>query len=442
MRKIIPFALALTLPFLLPVPAHPATRAPLGDAVAGYLAPLLQMRDFSGSVLIAHHGRILVNRGYGFANFELAVPATASTRYAIGSVSKTFTAAAVLLLAERGQVTLGDEIGKLLPGLPWGGQVTIKHLLEHTGGVPDYYVLPDFAARRSQPVSLAEFTRWIGTKPLDFAPGTKSNYSNSGYVLLAAIIEKVSGQPYPLYLRRNIFDPLKMSSTGDLSEAGVTDRLATGYDPGFPPARLQRPVTFDPGWLLGCGSIYSTTGDLLRWAEAVRHKTLIHDDRFPATYGWGLRQVFNRRLLEQNGRLPLGYTSFVGLYPDDDLVVITLSNLQVDLAERIGHDLAAAALGVPYARPELRREVPVDPARMAEYAGRYEIAPGFVLAVRADGGRLALAGPEGDYLPLEAESDTRFLFRALYTEITFERDDQGRVSRLDWAGQFKAQRVP
>jgi CubicO group peptidase (beta-lactamase class C family) len=435
-------ALLETSAFVAPTSsqAKPPSDRHLAEEVESYLAPLVEQRDYSGVVLIWRGNRAVVDRAFGLANAELGVANRTTTRFAIGSVSKPFTAAGIQLLAARGKLSLSDPISRYVEDLPWGDKVTLQQLLAHRGGVPDYYSQPDYFARRSQPIDLARFGRWIGTKPLDFVPGKESRYSNSGYALLASVIERVSGQPYRDFLKANIFGPLGMQHTGDLTEAGIIGGLATGYNPGFPPERLQRPVTVDPSWLVGSGSIYSTSADLLRWAEAVQSRQPFRLDLQSDSFGWGKREVAGRPFIEQNGRIPLGYTSYLAVYPSDGLIVVVLSNVQVDIVERLGRDFAAISFGERCDRPTRRKEVPIAPARLADIVGRYSISPDLVLTVRASGGRPSLAGPEGDFLPLYPESENSFYFSALGTRISFLRDSSGKVVALDWGGQFKAEK--
>jgi CubicO group peptidase (beta-lactamase class C family) len=431
--------MALVIGFAFPASA--GTSAALSDRVNGYIEPLVASRDFFGGILISQRGQTVVDRSYGMANAELAVPARTTTRYAIGSVSKSITAAAILILRRDGKLSLSDPVGRFIAGLPYGDRVTIEQLLTHAAGVPDYYLFPEYFAKRSQPISLGELAALLAKKPLDFEPGSKSNYSNSGYALLADVIEKAAGQRYAVFLRSRIFEPLGMADSGDLAASGLVENLATGYDPGFGPFRLQRPVSVDPSWLVGSGSLYSTTSDLRRFAEANRSGKLVALDREPYPYGWGKRKDEERIFWEQNGRIPLGFVSYLALYPSEDMVVVVLGNVQVELAERIGHDLAAMAAGkspdLP-ARPAAASAAPKDFERLA---GRYEVAPGFALSVRADGDRLLLAGPEGDFLPLIPESTTRFFYPSLRVEVTFTLDQQGKATALSWAGQFLAKRI-
>jgi CubicO group peptidase (beta-lactamase class C family) len=428
---------ALLTPALAPAQlASPRSR----DAVASYLAPYVAMHDLSGTVLIVKVGTDSLVWAAGSADRERGIAAAPETRYGIGSLTKTFTAAAIVMLAERGKLSLADTVGKFIPAFPHGGEITLTELLEHSAGVPDYHNLPDYARRRSEPTTLAQFASWIGTKPLDFRPGAKSSYSSSGYALLAYVIERVSGMRYAEFLRQNVFEPLGMRSSGDLTDS-VLPPLAKGYDPGFPPEGIQAPPVMSATWLEGSGSLYSTVSDLATWARAVTGNRLFHFSALPYPYGWGQRKWWGRDVIEQDGRIALGYTAHISIYPKDSVIIVILSNIQSAATDRMRMDLGALVFHERYQAPTLRPIAMPGRALLAAYTGRYEVAPGFVMSVRAQGSNLALAGPEGDYLPLDPESDTEFFFRALYVPIHFERDSTGRVVDLNWNNQFTCKRI-
>jgi CubicO group peptidase (beta-lactamase class C family) len=427
-------------------PSHHVTSArDLQSRVDAYVNPYVRMRDFSGVVLMAHQGRVLLNRAYGFASYELGLPASATMKFAIGSVTKTFTAAAVELLAERGRLSLHDTVSKFLPELAIGSRITIAQLLGHSAGVPDYYGFPEYAARRTEAISLDEFVRLVGNKPLDFNPGSEERYSNSGYKLLAAVVARASGMSFKAFLRTQVFEPLHLAATGDLTDEGLIADLAPGYDPGFPPALVQPPAYTSRSWLEGDGSLYSTTADLLRWVEAIRSDTLVHTSHLPYPYGWGKRARFGQDVLEQDGRIPAGYTTYVGMYLQEHLTVVVLSNIQSQAVFQMGPDLGAIALGEHYEVPRIRAGTlnppPVDTVTLDRLTGRYEVFPGFVLSVRASAFGLLLAGPDGAYLPVETEGAREFFFRPLYVPIQFRTDASGRATALLWAGTQECKRI-
>jgi CubicO group peptidase (beta-lactamase class C family) len=200
--------------------------------VDAYVKPYLEMGGFSGSILIAKGGKILLKKGYGMANYELGVPNTPDTKFHIASVSKPFTAAAVMLLQERGLLSVSDPLTKFISDYPKGDKITVHHLLTHTSGIPNVNNYPDYDAKSKFPQTPASLVEMFKNKPLIMQPGDQYNYSNSNYNLLAYIIEKVSGKSYGEFLKENIFQPLAMKDTGHDGQAEtLLKNRASGYVP-------------------------------------------------------------------------------------------------------------------------------------------------------------------------------------------------------------------
>lgn len=426
--------------------AQEAPRAPgpleVASRVDEYVQPYLRMQAFAGTILVARQGEVLVSRGYGYADLGGELRASPSTIYGLGSIAKTLTAAAVVLLAEQGQLALTDPVSAHLAEFGPEDGITIANLLEHSSGLRDYYSWSIYRTGRQMPISQEAFLARAVAEPLDFAPGSQSAYSNTGYFVLAAIVERVSGLPFDEFIRRYLFEPLGMNASGSFEDGRTADGLATGYDPGFPPTNLQPAESVSATWLAGSGSVYSTAPDMHRWLSAIRDHALVDLDRLPYPYGWGKHTRLGRDVLEQNGRIPTGYASYAGLYPAEDVVVVVLGNIQAEVTQQMGVDIAAIALGEPYEIPEVRpRADRPDSSVLQTYAGCYEIAPGFDLTVRAVEEGLLLAGPDGAFLPLDYEGGDAFFFRPLWVPVSFVRDGNGRPSWLDWNGQFEAERT-
>ena len=226
----------------------------------------------SVSVAVVQHGEITYAKAFGQANIAENRSADASTRYAIGSVSKQFTSAALLLLAEQRKISLDDKVAKYLPDLTRAREVTIRELLSHTSGYEDYapqdYIIPDW----TRPITPAEILNHWAKKPLNFDPGTRWQYSNTNYVIAGQIFEKVSGQPLVAFLREKIFQPLGMSTPGEITDHDPADASAyTRYALGPP-----RPVAREgPGWMFAAGELAMTPSDLARWDIAFLEKKIL-----------------------------------------------------------------------------------------------------------------------------------------------------------------------
>jgi D-alanyl-D-alanine carboxypeptidase len=434
--------LLVVLALLGPWPGYGETPAPaalpcqsavsgLGSRISAYLRPAVENRDFQGVVLVAC-GDATIYRGAFSPQTMGGVPATGHERFAIGSVAKTFTAAAILKLAQEERLHLSDPLSKFLPSFPHGGEIKIEQLLGHSAGVRDYYVLEYFAAHRKEPISLPQLVEVIGRAPLDFAPGTKSSYSSSGYALLARVVEVISGRPFHDYLQAAFFEPLGLRDTGPLGNAGARRGVMAGHDPGFPPSLLQAADESHPDWLTGSGSLVSSAEDLLQWYRRFAAGDVVRWRELSFPYGWGPRDERGQWVLKQDGRIP-GYATMVAGYPRDGVIVIVLSNVQTGSLDAISKDLVALALGEPAAPPAPRRLVHLPEKSLGPFTGRYEMSPGNVLTVRKARRGLELASSDGVFMPLDALGKDHFYFRALSADIRFETGPTG-VTAMSWSG--------
>ncbi len=229
-----------------------------------YMDAAVKVDGFSGSVLVSRGGETLFARGYGMANIELQVPNTPRTKFRLGSITKQFTAMAIMIIAEQGKLKLDDPIGKYVDDAPktWK-KVTLHHLLTHTSGIFDFTSDPDLEKLMSRPETLRSLIARFKDKPVNFPPGEKFAYCNSGYVLLGAVIEKVSGMSYEAFLRKSIFEPLGMKDTGYDHTETILPNRAAGYErvgDGLKNAdyiHMSQPFS--------AGALYSTVEDLARW---------------------------------------------------------------------------------------------------------------------------------------------------------------------------------
>ena len=225
-------------------------------------------KKFMGSVLVAQDGKIRLDKGYGFANLEWNIPDSPATKFRLGSITKQFTAASILLLEERGKLKVEDPVKKHLPDAPaaWD-KITIYNLLTHTSGIPSFTSFPDYRSTEATPTTPEQLVARFRDKPLNFQPGEKWEYSNSGYVLLGYLLEKISGQSYKDFVQENIFKPLAMNDSGYDSNSALIQRRASGYSP-------SRNGPVNAGYIdmtipFSAGALYSTTNDLLRWEQGL-----------------------------------------------------------------------------------------------------------------------------------------------------------------------------
>lgn len=322
-----------------------------------YMKAYEEKGRFSGAVLAAKNSRIILSRGYGMADYELGVPNNPQTKFHLGSVTKQFTAMAIMMLEEKGKLSVNDTLVKYIPDYPNGGDITIHNLLTHTSGIPDY-INDDksFAsiARLYHPVEqiIARFK----SRPLEFKPGSRYDYSNSGYVLLSYIIQKVSGVSYDNFLKENIFKPLGMDDTGYDSSTPIIKNRAKGYC--ISSGGLINASFFDRSNLIGADGLYSTVEDLYTWDRALYTEKLVNNKTLgriftaypPAdTYGYGW--TVNKNEISHYGLMD-GY--FTCIYRDisDKTAVIILSNIEQAPVRMICRDINLVLDGGEYKLPD------------------------------------------------------------------------------------------
>src|ERR1043166_9618615 len=336
---------------------------------------------FMGSVLVARDGKTLLDKGYGFANLEWQIPNAPTTKFRLGSITKQFTAASILLLEERGKLKTDDLVKKYMPDAPaaWD-KVTIFHLLTHTSGIPSFTGFPDFPTRQLQAMTPQQLVDWFRDKPLEFEPGTKWNYSNSGYVLLGYLIEKISGQSYADFVQQNIFTPLGMKDSGYDSNSAIIEHRAAGYAPGKNGPENAGYVNMTVP--LSAGALYYTTEDLLRWEQGLFGGKLLTPASLAKmttpfkenyAFGLGVSTEGGHKVIAHNGGIQ-GFNTSLAYYPDDKLVVAVLGNLNGGAPDEIANSLGKVAIGEKVILPTERKEITLPPQSLQKYVGNYELA--------------------------------------------------------------------
>jgi CubicO group peptidase (beta-lactamase class C family) len=391
---------------------------------------------FMGSVLVAQDGKVLLDKGYGFANLEWDVPNTPTTKFRLGSITKQFTAASILLLEERGKLKVEDPVKKYMPDAPaaWD-KITIFHVLTHTSGIPSLTSFPDFEAHEAQAMTPEKLVEWFRDKPLEFEPGTKWNYSNSGYILLGYLIEKISGQSYSEFVQQNIFTPLGMKDSGYDSNSAIIAHRAAGYTPGKSGAVNAGFV--DMSIPFSAGALYSTTEDLLRWEQGLfGGKVLTAASLAKMTtpfkqdyaFGLGVSTQNGHKMIAHDGGIQ-GFNTALAYYPDDKLVVAVLANVNGP-AGQIAGNLAKVALGEKVVLPTERKEITVSPEILKHYVGTYELTPNFSLAITLEDSHLVSQGTNQGKVAMFAESETMFFLKLVDAQIEFVKNEKGEVTNL------------
>ena len=393
--------------------------------------------QFSGTVLVAREGKVLLDRGYGLADREWSIAATPATRFRVASITKQFTAAAILLLAERGKLALDAPLKTYLPDAPaaWD-KVTVLNLLNHTSGIPDYLGAADYPATQAIPATPQLLLARFRDRPLDFAPGEGWAYSNSGYVLLGLLIEKQSGLSYGEFLRKNLFEPLGMRDSGYDDGAAVIARRASGYrlDHGAVVPALYR----HQSTLYAAGGLYSTAEDLLRWQQALYSgkvlsaaslQRMLTPNSHQAGLGLMVLPLEDHVVYAHGGGVD-GVHTMMSYDPATRVTVIVLSNQQDADVVALAGQLAAAARGETVVLPGERKDITVPAAKLQTYAGTYAFAPGFDIVFTLEGGQLFGQASGQQKYPATAEAPGMFYFRVNGAEVEFFGDAKGHSESL------------
>ena len=439
-------ALACAMLPLCPVAlaAPPATTATPPAIVASQfdaiLAKAFAADQPGAAVIVVQDGRVVYRKGAGMASLELGVALQPDMVFRLGSITKQFTAAAVMLLVEQGKIGLKDPIDKYLPGYPMQGHaITVEHLLTHTSGIQSYTDIPGWMTSRiTSEMSVQELVDAFKKEPMQFAPGSQYRYNNSGYVLLGAIVEKVSGKTYEAFVTESIFKPLGMTNTYYGSNAPVIPRRVQGYTgPADKPANARYLSMTQP---YSAGSLVSTVDDLAKWDAALYTETLLKratlEQMWTAFtlndgkstnygYGWAVATLRGRRSIEHGGGIP-GFSTFALRVPEDRVYVAVLCNSDNPKTSPgyVAKRFAAIAMGRPF--PEYT-SVRVDPKVLAGHVGVYEVDKETRRNVTVDGDRLFTQRTGGSRLEARPSSETEFFYENSLTHFRFERDASGRT---------------
>jgi len=410
------------------------------DKVDEYIKAEMERRHIPGlSLAVVRNGEIVKTKGYGLANVELNVAAAPETIYQSGSVGKQFTATLVMMLVEEGRLSLDDPITKYFAAAPdsWKN-ITVRHLLTHTAGISNsLYQKIDMRHDYTED----ELVRQIAALPLDFPPGARWSYSNAGYMMLGILVHRVTGRFYGDLLREKIFEPLGMTTARVIDEADIVLNRAAGY-------RLVDGELKNQEWVsptlnkTADGSLYLTVLDMAKWDAALYSDKLLKRSSFdlmwtPAKlndgtatsygFGWIIGTARGHRLFQHGGGWQ-GFSTHIARFVDDKLTVIVMTNLAGVVAATISNGVAS--LYEPELAPPGHTAIRIDPKVVDPYVGEYELAPGFVVTVSREGERMWLQATGQGRAELFAESETEFFLKVVNTQITFVRDESGKVTHL------------
>jgi D-alanyl-D-alanine carboxypeptidase len=430
-RSVVFLSLFLSLPLL--------AAAGLTERLDAIASKQFKENEPGAAVLVMKSGTPLLRKGYGMADLEQGIRMTPGAVIRLGSITKQFTAVAVLQLVESGRIALNDPITKYLPDAPTHGKtITVEHLLTHTSGIPSYTGKAEFRKRVADDLKPKEIVEVVQKDPLEFDPGTKWSYNNSGYVLLGMLIESVSGMPYAEYLEKNVYPRAGLTST----RYGDNKTIVPGRVPGY--SRGGGKIV-NAGYLsmtipYAAGALLSTVDDLARWNAAVAagkvvDRKLIDKAWTPYRladgestgygYGWRMASLAGERVIQHGGTIH-GYATHALWLPEHEVYVAVLANDQTVDPDFVSGLLALEAIGKPW----LSAEIPVKPEELTPYAGVYRVDETMRRTIIVENGRLYSQRDGSPRFELFPVAKDRFRFRETFSTVTFERDAAGNVTAM------------
>lgn len=396
--------------------------------------------DPGATVIVVKNGKTLLRRAYGAADIDAKTPLTPGTVLRLGSITKQFTAVGILMLADEGKLALNDPITRFFPDYPTQGKViTVEHLLTHTSGIVSYTGKPNYGQNMAKDFTVAEMIDGFKNDPLEFEPGTKFAYNNSGYFLLGAIIEQVSGMTYARFLEQRIFTPLGMKDTAFEGFERSKAPRAAGYsvkEKGFGPTD-----TLSMTQPYAAGSLVSTVDDLAKWDAAISAGKLLKPASWKLAftpykvspekstnygYGWGVGTFQGVPVLDHGGGIN-GFRTFALRLPEQKVFVAVLSNADSGNAnpEVLAKKAAALAIGKPLAE---HKAIALDAKTLDAYAGVYETDNEDKRSFTVRDGQLVMQRGSGRQVPLKPFSRTGFFIPGSLAQFEFERDATGKAA--------------
>lgn len=406
-----------------------------------YLRARTEVRGFGGAILIAKDDTAILSKGYGLGDVAAGTAIVPDTKFRIGSITKQFTAAAILLLHEDGKLNVNDPICKYIAECPEAWQpVTLHHLATMTSGITNVTSLPEFREFRLTDASPEQTIALVRGLPLKAVPGEKYEYSNSNYILLGMVIEKVSGKSYEAFLQERVLKPLGLKDTGYDNGKERLPNSALGYSVAgekiVPATKASMAIPFS------AGALYSTTGDLHKWTTSLLTGKLFKKTETlekmltpnKGDYAYGLMVVTEpngRRRITHGGGIE-GFVSDAAYFPNEKLYIAALVNNERGAASEVLRDLSAIYFGEPYSVPKKRAAVKVAPEILDAYVGEYKIGEAVTFKIAREGDGLTIEPSGQRALPLLAESDSVFYLTVVEVTIKFTKDDGGKVIGFDF----------
>jgi CubicO group peptidase (beta-lactamase class C family) len=400
-----------------------------------YVASQVKARRFMGSVLVVRDGQTVLKKGYGMADLELDVPNRPETKFRLGSITKQFVAVGILQLEEKGKLSVKDPVCKYVEACPqaWKG-ITIHHLLSHTSGIPNFTSFPEYRETWSLPSRPDKTLLRFKDRPHDFKPGERWSYSNSGYILLGYLLEKISGEKYEDYMRKHVFDAAGMADSGHDTHEEILKNRASGYSRASD-GKWVNSAYHDMSIPIGGGDLYSTVEDLYKWDQAlvsgkVLKKQSLEKMFTPVMNNYGYGTAVDKqygRLRYSHGGGINGFATFLARFPEQKTVVAVLGNMDFANSGEVASNLVRMLFGEKTVRPEDRKAISLG-AALVDYVGRYAMPAGPDTIISLEDGRLMASISETPRQEILAEAKDRFFFKSATRTLTFQRGPDGKVA--------------
>jgi CubicO group peptidase (beta-lactamase class C family) len=393
------------------------------------------------TALVAVNGKVIYQKAFGKSNLELGVNMSVNSVLEIGSITKQFTAVSILMLVEQGKIKLDDDITKYIKDYPTEGhRITIHHLLSHTSGIGSFTASDEWYDNRKKDITKAEFLNLFKKLPMHFAPGEKYLYSNTGYFLLAAVIEEITNKAYEEFINEYIFKPLEMKNTYYGSRSNIIFNRASGYDnvndkrdEEFNASETVNADALNFIHFHSAGAILSTVHDLFLWNRAIRNNKLISEENKLKAftnyqlkdgkytnygYGWATEEISGISSIEHNGGT-MGFRSNSIYLPKNDVFVVVLTNHTYNNPDYVSTKLAAIAINKPYKEIDTNK-VKIDPAFLQKIIGTYEFDDGSIKIISQENNELYSQRPNGRKSRIYSGENKRFYFKNSFSNLIFD----------------------
>jgi len=398
------------------------------QAIDSVIQSYVGINKFNGTALIHYQHKTFFEKSYGWQDAEKKILNQDKSIYQIASLTKSFTALVIIKLSEEGKLSVKDPLSKFITDYPRGNEITVENLLNHTSGIyealrnKEYFRL----IHTGEKIPKSRETSFFKDEPLDFDPGTQFSYTNSGYILLGIIIEKITGLSYEEAVTKFILEPLEMNHTGFDYPALKSPDKTVPYSYISKTKQVKTEI-WNPDLTGSAGQIYSTAEDLYKYYTGLRDYKIVSKEAFKKAttpylsgygYGWFIDDLYGKKLINHGGNIE-GATSYLAMLPEEDICIILLNNITSKKLEKAGNTILAVLLDQPYDLPKPKKEITLDPVIVKKYAGNYVLSKDETIHIIDKKDQLFIQNNTGSKVRMLAEKEDAFFLQDDDTEINF-----------------------